>query len=102
MELEDDAFAATEERIASSGWSTETELDELRAKRRDVRRKWEGRIEQACKKRRNSDGRRGSDGLSIHTTSNTDPSATPVITLQATPLLQSTPTLTSVPPITQL
>jgi hypothetical protein len=89
MELEDSAFAATEQRIATSGWSTETELGELRAKRHDVRREWEGRIEVARKKRR------GSDGFSTHGTITTDPSATPVITLQATPNISavSTPTI---------
>ena len=84
MELEDNAFAATEQRMATSGWSTETELDELREKRRAVRREWEGRIETVRKKISSSDDkRRGSDGLSTHTI-NTE-AATPVITLQATP-----------------
>jgi hypothetical protein len=85
MELEDDAFAATEQRMASSGWSTETELGELRAKRQVVRKEWEERIEVARKKRR------GSDGLSTHSLSmSTELSATPVITLQATPNLATT------------
>ena len=98
MELEDSAFAATEQRMATSGWSTETELGELRAKRQVVRREWEERIEVAQKKRR------GSDGLSSHgstTTSSTNteqPSATPVITLQAT----TNPLATPITPIPQL
>jgi hypothetical protein len=85
MGLEDDAFAATEQRMASSGWSTETELGELRAKRQVVRKEWEERIEVASKKRR------GSDGISTHSLSmSTELSVTPVITLQATPNLAST------------
>jgi hypothetical protein len=92
MELEDDAFAATEARMASTGWSTEAELGELRAKRQVVRKEWEERIEVARKKRR------GSDGLSTHSGSmNMEPSATPVITLQATPNLASTPIITPSP-----
>jgi hypothetical protein len=87
MEIEDDAFAATEQRMATSGWSTETELGELRAKRQAVRRDWEERIEVARKKRR------GSDGVSSHGSigASGEPSATPVITLQATPNPPSTP-----------
>jgi hypothetical protein len=87
MEIEDDAFAATEQRMATSGWSTETELGELRAKRQAVRRDWEERIEVARKKRR------GSDGVSSHgsISASGEPSATPVITLQATPNPPSTP-----------
>lgn len=93
MELEDDAFAATEQRMATSGWSTETELGELRAKRQAVRRDWEERIEVARKRRR------GSDGLSSHGSINAsgEPSATPVITLQATPNPSNTPTLSATP-----
>lgn len=93
MEIEDDAFAATEQRMATSGWSTETELGELRAKRETVRREWEERIEVARKKRR------GSDGLSSHGSINAsaEPSATPVITLQATPNPSSTPVLSATP-----
>ena len=72
MELEDNAFAATEKRMATSGWSTETELHELRAKRATVRREWEERIQSARKKRR------GSDQSSII---NTPGSSTPIITL---------------------
>jgi hypothetical protein len=89
MELEDSAFAATEQRISTSGWTTETELGELRAKRHDVRREWEGRIEVARKKRR------GSEGLFSHGTIISESSGTPVITLQATPNLSavSTPTI---------
>ena len=93
MELEDDAFAATEQRMATSGWSTETELGELRAKRQAVRRDWEERIEVARKRRR------GSDGLSSHGSINAsgEPSATPVITLQATTNPSNTPTLSATP-----
>jgi hypothetical protein len=85
MELEDDAFAATEQRMANSGWSTEIELVELRAKRQAVRKEWEGRIDDARKKRRGSD-RRGSDASrSIGTVE-----PTPVITLYTTPNTSST------------
>jgi hypothetical protein len=93
MEIEDDAFAATEQRMATSGWSTETELGELRAKRQVVRREWEEKIDVARKKRR------GSDGLSSHVsvTATAEPSATPVITLQATPNPSSTPILSATP-----
>jgi hypothetical protein len=83
MELEDTAFAATEQRMATSGWSTETELRELRAKRQVVRREWEERIENAKKKRRGSDGGLSTHG-STYGTINSEHSATPVITLPAT------------------
>jgi len=93
MEIEDDAFAATEQRMATSGWSTETELGELRAKRQAIRREWEERIAVARKKRR------GSDGLSSHgsISASAEPSATPVITLQATPNPSGTPVLSATP-----
>ena len=90
MELEDNAFAATEQRMASSGWSTETELGELRAKRQAVRREWEERIENAkMKKRRGSDGGYSTHG-SLYGTMTSDSPATPVITLQATPNVSTT------------
>ena len=92
MELEDNAFAATEQRMATSGWSTETELGELRAKRQVVRREWEERIENARKKRR------GSDGVSTHgstySTINSEHSATPVITLPAASTVSNDSTTT--------
>lgn len=82
MELEDNAFEATENRMATSGWSTETELGELRAKRQAVRREWEERVQVAKK-------RRGSDAMSASTISQatveTPPTTTPVITLNASP-----------------
>ena len=84
MELEDNAFAATEQRMATSGWSTETELGELRAKRHVVRREWEERIENARKKRRGSEGGMSSHG-STHGTVTSEVSATPVITLHTSP-----------------
>ena len=91
MELEDDAFAATEQRMATSGWSTETELGELRAKRQVVRREWEERIEVARKKRRGSDGLSAHGSTTTSSTSTEQPSATPVITLQATTIPSNTP-----------
>ena len=92
MELEDNAFAATEQRMASSGWSTETELGELRAKRQVVRREWEERIENAkrLKKQRGSDGGHSSPGSLLYGTITSDSSVTPVITLQATPKVSTT------------
>jgi hypothetical protein len=91
MELEDNAFEATEQRMASSGWSTETELGELRAKRQAVRREWEERIENArMKKRRGSDGGHSTHGSSLYGTMTLDSPATPVITLQATPNVSTT------------
>jgi hypothetical protein len=84
MQLEDNAFAATEERMATSGWSTETELHELRAKRHRVRREWEERIEFFKKQRRGSDGFTQS-GTAVGTPTSTTTSelavTTPVITL---------------------
>ena len=62
MELQDNAFEATEQRMATSGWSTETELDELRAKRNSVRKEWEERIEVARKNRRGSDAGHSTKG----------------------------------------
>ena len=99
MELEDDAFAATEQRMATSGWSTETELLELRAKRQVVRREWEERIEAAKKQRRGSDGvnQFGTVGTMVSSTtggSENSTGATPVITLPnsaGTTVLPSTP-----------
>jgi hypothetical protein len=86
MELEDTAFAATEQRMATSGWSTETELGELRVKRQTVRREWEERIEVARKKRRGSDGHstKGSTNGTI-TIDNT----APIITLSNLPTTSS-------------
>lgn len=89
MELEDDAFAATEQRMATSGWSTETELGELRAKRQVVRREWEERIENARKKRRGSEGGISSHG-STHGTVTSEGAATPVITLHTSPNVSMT------------
>ena len=73
MELEDNAFEATEQRMASSGWSTETELGELRAKRQAVRREWEERIENArMKKRRGSDSGHSTHGSLLYGTMTSD------------------------------
>jgi hypothetical protein len=93
MELEDTAFAATEARMKSSGWSTETELHELRAKRATVRREWEDRIEVARKKRRGSVDevnslRAGTATSSVKggATANgpMEPTTTPIITIPGT------------------
>lgn len=85
--------------MATSGWSTETELLELRAKRQVVRREWEERIEAAKKQRRGSDGvsQSGTIGTMVSSTtggSESSTSATPVITLPnsvGTTVLPSTP-----------
>jgi hypothetical protein len=87
MDLEDSAFAATEQRMATSGWSTETELTEIRTKRDSVRREWEERIEQARKKRRGSDGLSTKDSSSF---SHYGEGTTPVITLQTSPNVSTT------------
>lgn len=83
MDLENNAFAAAEQRMAASGWSTEAELSELREKRQAVRREWEERIEKARKKTRRSDSISAQG--SSHGANTSDPPATPVITLHATP-----------------
>lgn len=80
MELEDSAFAATEARMATSGWSTETELLELRAKRQAVKREWEERIEIAKRQRRGSDGITGLSSI-VGTMTSITTIETPVITL---------------------
>jgi len=87
MDLEDDAFAATEQRMATSGWSTETELTELRAKRASVRREWEERIHMARKNRRGSDVQ---STRSSHYTADPTTTSTPVITLQTNPNVSTT------------
>jgi len=87
MDLEDDAFAATEQRMARSGWSTETELTELRAKRAAVRKEWEERIDMARKKRRGSDCQ---STRSSHYTTDPTTTSTPVITLQTSPNVSTT------------
>lgn len=89
MDLEDDAFAATEQRMATSGWSTETELTELRAKRTAVHREWEERIDMARNKRRGSDGLSTKSSHYANDTMTTTTSP-PVITLQTSPNVSTT------------
>jgi hypothetical protein len=77
MQLEDNAFAATEQRMATTGWSTEAELVELGEKRALVRKEWEERIASA------KTGRRASESGSLPSMFEGN-GATPVITLLAT------------------
>ncbi len=49
MRLEDNAFEATEESMISSGWSSESEINELRKRRFDLRNSWEQRLQEKLK-----------------------------------------------------